>query len=98
MRQKKQLLERFTQRLDIPRESLPFGFGLSLSGQNALTVRGCRKILTYGRNCIRLSLGKTVLAVGGTELICTVFEAGNVTVEGHILALTFEEKGDGDAT
>ena len=61
MRKKKELLARIGERLDIPREALPGGFGLTLSGQNELTVRGCRRILHYGEDCIRLSLGKTVL-------------------------------------
>lgn len=91
MRRKRELIASFSQRLDIPREALPFGFGLSLSGQNALTVRGCTGILTYGEQCIRLSLGKVALSVLGEHLLCTVFEAGSVTVEGHIRTISFEE-------
>ncbi|MBQ8357932.1 MAG: YabP/YqfC family sporulation protein [Clostridia bacterium] len=92
MRRRKEFLARFGERLDIPREALPGGFGLSLSGQNELTVRGCRRILSYGSECIRLSLGRTALSVTGERLLCTVFEAGNVTVEGRICAIAFEEE------
>ena len=93
MRRKKGFLASFGERLDIPCEALPGGFGLSLSGQNELTVRGCRKILSYGAERICLSLGKTVLFIEGEGLLCTVFEAGSVTVQGWICKIVFD-KGD----
>ena len=98
MRQKRELLAGLSKRLDIPREALPFGFGLTLSGQSTLTVQGCRSILTYGRDLVRLSLGKTVLSIGGDGLLCTAFEAGNITVEGQITTLCFEKGGHFDET
>lgn len=91
MRRKKELLTQISQRLDIPREALPFGFGMTLSGQESLTVRGCNGILSYEKSCVRLSLGKVALDITGKGLICTAFEAGNMTVEGHIRAISFEE-------
>ena len=91
MRQKKAFFARFSERLDIPREALPGGFGLSMSGQNELTARGCRKILSYGADRIVLCLGGVVLSVEGEGLLCTVFEAGNVTVQGLILRIGFDE-------
>ena len=94
MRRKKGFLARFGERLDIPREALPGGFGLSMSGQNELTVRGCRRILSYGADRIALSLGRVVLSIRGTELLCTVFEAGSVTVQGQIAQVSFEERSN----
>ena len=98
MQRKKELFARISRRLDIPREALPGGFGMSLAGQRELTVRGCRRILSYGAECIRLSLGKTAVAICGESLLCTVFEAGSVTVEGRILSISFEEGGERHAT
>ncbi len=92
MRRKKELLAGLSRRLDIPREAFPFGFGLSLSGQETLKVHGCCRILTYGEDRICLSLGKRVLAIEGKGLLCTAFEAGSVTVEGYVCTLSFEEK------
>jgi sporulation protein YqfC len=92
MRRKKEFFTRFGERLDIPREVLPGGFGLSMSGQNELTVRGCRQILSYAADCILLSLGKIALRVEGEDLLCTVFEAGNVTVQGLICRVSFDER------
>jgi hypothetical protein len=92
MRRKWELLAGISRRLDIPREALPFGFGLSLSGREALRVQGCRRILACGRERICLSLGRTVLSVTGRDLICTAFEGESITVEGRISALAFEER------
>ncbi|MBQ9098131.1 MAG: YabP/YqfC family sporulation protein [Clostridia bacterium] len=92
MRQKKDWMRRIRQRLDIPCEALPGGFSLYLSGQNELTVKGCRRILSYGRERICLALGKTVLCVMGSDLLCTAFCAGSVTVEGTVTGLYLGEE------
>ena len=96
MRRGRELFARTLARLDIPREVLPGGFGLSMSGRGELTVRGCRRILAYAPDCIRLSMGKHTLTVQGESLLCTVFEAGCITIEGCISALVFRE-GKSDA-
>lgn len=96
MRKKEDWFTRLGRQLDLPGEALPGGFGLTLSGTEQLTVRGCRRILTYGPECIRFSLGRQVLAIRGLRLLCTVFEAGSVTVEGRIDVIAFENNVKGD--
>jgi sporulation protein YqfC len=91
MRKRKDFFARFGERLDIPREALPGGFGLSLSGQNELSVRGCHRILEYGDACIRLLLDKLSLRVEGEKLLCTVFVGDQLVIRGRITALRFEE-------
>ncbi len=86
---------RLAARLDIPRELLPGGFGLSLAGDSELTVRGCKRILSYGEARIALAVGDTVLTVTGAELYCSAFSGGAVTVTGRITGLLLG--GDGDA-
>lgn len=97
MREKKEdWITRLGRHLDLPGEALPGGFGLTLSGTGQMTLRGCRRILTYGPECIRFSLGRQALAVRGARLLCTVFEAGSVTVEGRIDTIAFEaNEGEG---
>ena len=91
MRAKKDLLARFGERLDIPREALPGGFGAMLAGENELTVRGCRRIIRYGVTEIALGVGKTALTVRGERLLCAAFGAGCVTVTGRIVSLALGE-------
>lgn len=91
MLKKRDFLTRFAAKLDLPREALPGSFGLTLSGQSELTVRGCKKILAYESDVICLAVGKTSLVVGGRDLFCTAFGSGSVTVTGEILSLLFTE-------
>ena len=92
MQKKRDLLSRIGASLDIPREALPGGFGITMSGRCELCVRGGRKILSYGEENIRLLLGKTILSIKGEGLLCTVFAAENMTVCGKICAVEFEER------
>lgn len=93
MTKKQDFLTRFGTKLDIPREALPGSFGLTLSGQNELTVRGCRRILRYGTTEICLLVGAVSLSIAGQNLICSAFQAGGVTITGKIECLTFAEAG-----
>jgi len=92
MPRSRDLLSNFSKRLDIPREALPGGFGLTLSGESELTVRGCKRILSYGSELICLRVGKTRLFVRGKGLFCTSFGAGCVTVSGRIMSLALGEE------
>ena len=94
MRQNKDFFSRFGEKLDIPREVLPHGFSLSLSGQEELTVQGCRRILTYEKELISLRVGKSTLHIAGDHLLCVAFGAGSVTVRGCIRELRFEKESE----
>ena len=85
---------RLAARLDIPRELLPGGFGLSLAGDRELTVRGCRRILSYEEARIALAVGGTVLTVTGAALYCSAFSGGAVTITGRITGLLLGGGGD----
>ena len=87
MTEKRDLGARLAARLNIPLEALPSGFGLSMIGDGELTVRGCKRILSYGETCISLAVGKRVLTVMGTALFCTAFSGGAVTIRGRISGL-----------
>ena len=92
MPKKGDFLTRFGERLDIPREALPGGFGVTLSGQNELVVRGCKKILSYGEEKIELALGWLKLVIEGEGLLCSAFGGGAVTVTGKVVVLRLEER------
>ena len=91
MRKKRGLWAALTDGVSIPREALPGGFALALSGQRELTVRGCRRILHYSEEEICLRVGGTVLRILGRELFCASLCSGGVTVRGWISALCFAE-------
>ena len=91
MTKKRDLLGRLAAGLDIPREALPGGFLMTLSGQEELVVHGCRRILRYGQEEMALLLTEKCLCVRGKGLTCTAFGAGAVTVRGVIFSVCFEE-------
>ena len=95
MRKRGGMIGRIGAMMDIPPEILPGGFLLTLSGKGELTVCGCKGILAYSEEEMRISLGRVCLLVGGEQLFCTAFGAGSVTVTGNIRLLSLE--GDKDA-
>ncbi len=90
MRRGRDFIEALSEKLDIPRESLPGGFALALSGEREMTVWGCRRILSYDEGEIAVLVGKRTLHVKGKSLFCSAFGEGAVTVTGEIDTLFFE--------
>ncbi len=89
MRRGRDFMDALSEKLDIPREALPHGFALALSGQRELTLWGCQHILSYCAEEILLSVGTRTLCVQGRGLLCAAFGAGAVTVTGEIATLAF---------
>ena len=65
-----------------------------LYGNQSATVRGCRRILFYSPEKIRLALRERELDLCGRELRCVSFAGGTVCVEGTIEAVTLSETGE----
>ena len=93
MSEKRDLLTRFGARLDLPREALPGGFSILLSGQGELLVRGRARILSYKENEIKLLLEKRKLRVLGKRLFCASFEKENMRIIGTVTGVIFETEG-----
>lgn len=91
MRERKDFFTRIGEKLDIPREGLPGGFSVFLVGEGEAVVRGCRKILCYEANLISLSVGRKILMIRGSDLFCSTYGEGAVTVVGRIAGISLEE-------
>lgn len=74
---------------------LPTGETAVLYGDRRITVQGCRKILTYSTSEIRLQLKNCILAVRGSELICSCFSGGCTTLQGKILCVEYQKNRGG---
>ena len=94
--EKMSLGERLTKALDIPPDVLPASSSLNLRGRNALTVSGCKKIVSYSPENIRLDLGESILSITGKRLICSSYHTDATGVEGLIVSIAFENKGEGE--
>lgn len=90
MRKHRDLLGALGEKMDIPREALPGGYALAMSGERELTLWGCTRILSYGEQEVVLRMGRRTLRIGGMGLLCSAFGAGSVTVTGEIRTLCFE--------
>ena len=93
MSEKKDFLARFGARLDLPREALPGGFSLLLSGQGEICVRGRARILSYKEDEILLFLEKRRVRVVGKKLLCASFEKENMRIIGTVTGVNFETEG-----
>ena len=78
--------------LDFPPDVWEGGLRMELRGRNALTVCGCRRILAYHPEEIRLAVKNAVLCVKGERLICTSYLAGAVGIDGLINAMIFDSE------
>lgn len=73
---------------------LPTGEMAVLYGDRRITVQGCKKILAYSPMEIRLQLKNSILAVRGSGLICSCFSGGCTTLQGQILCVEYQKKGE----
>ncbi len=90
MSEKKDFLARFGARLDLPREALPGGFSLLLSGQEEFSARGRVRILSYKEDEILLLIEKKRVRVMGKQLFCASFEKENIRIIGTVTGVIFE--------
>ncbi len=91
MKEKEKLGKRLRRALEID-EVLGESDTLELRGMEELTVHGCRRILHYGEEEIRLSMKKYILSIVGEGLYCASFYNGAVRVSGRIKSLEFDER------
>ncbi len=81
-------MERLGSKLDIPPDVVS-GIHIEMRGRNNLTVRGCRKILRYTTEEVRLRLHGVTLQVTGSRLYCTAYHSGAVEIDGLIDSINF---------
>ena len=66
---------------------------LSLRERTALSVTGVLEVISFDENCVVLKTALGILAVQGQQLQLKTLspEGGNVTVQGDIAAISYEE-------
>ncbi len=89
MAERRPVPEWLAVKLDVPSDILSGGLRIELRGRHTLLVHGCRKILQYTSEEMRLAMRGCVLCVTGERLICHTYLAGAVGVEGKINGICF---------
>lgn len=81
--------DRIKSLADIPGE-LGNGFYLQMRGEHQLIVSGCRKILEYSPQRIRLAIKGFSLVICGEGLVCSSYFERAVGIEGIICCISLD--------
>ncbi len=77
------------QRPSPPGFSMIQGTFIELNGNRELSVDGCRGILDYDMNLIKINCGKMVLKITGRNMTIRCMSQESVLVDGFILSVEF---------
>lgn len=83
------ILEKFSTHLDIPAGSMPNFVHIELDGNLSAIVDGCKGVLEYNENTIRLNTGRLIVRVCGNALTITSMQNGQAVITGCIAGLDF---------
>ena len=93
IKQKKESLgEKISRGLDIPPDVMPGSSLVSIRGRSSLSVSGSTSIIRYTPEEIILSMKRGALSVKGTSLMCISYNSSEVSIEGKINSVSFEEE------
>ena len=88
--------ERLSRLLGIPSDAIGAdGFMAEWRGRGSVTVRGCRKILSYEMTEIRLRTRDGDVTVTGNGLTCFSYFYGAIGIEGRIDSVSLCGASDG---
>ncbi len=62
---------------------------IEMLSNREIIVDGCRGVVEYGENDIRLSLGDTVMKISGDKLVITSFDGSIAIINGKISDISF---------
>ena len=85
------LSRRIERALEMPTGTLRPALTMELYGNREAVVEGCRRVLRYDADCIRLDTVEGVVRFAGEDLRVTCFAGGTATVSGRMVTLGFEE-------
>lgn len=88
---KRNFRQKLCASLDIEPDVLPHGSLVEIRGRERVRISGCGRILNYTQEQIRVALHKGAVCVSGEELLCSSFCRGELSVEGRIDGVCFEE-------
>jgi len=81
-------IEHIESKLDIPGDIIN-GIHIDIRGRNNITIRGCKKILLYTENELRIKLDGEVVCVRGEKLYCTAYHSCAIEIDGYIYDVRF---------
>ena len=86
--------ERFCRRFDLPADIASGGLTLELRGRSNLLLCGCREILAYSPERIRLRLSRGQIEIWGRSLVMTAYYEGQTGIDGEIYGINLCPDGE----
>ncbi|MBR5245775.1 MAG: YabP/YqfC family sporulation protein [Clostridia bacterium] len=62
---------------------------IEMSGNREIVIDGCKGVVEYGENLIKLNLGERVLTLSGSDLVINSFDSGIAVINGQIGDISF---------
>ena len=84
MREKHSVIRRVADRFGAPLSDMTV-----LYGDRSASVRGCRGVLYYSPERVRLAVRGKRIEICGRDLRCVSFAGGSVRVEGTVCSVAF---------
>lgn len=83
------LLEKIYLKLDIPPDIIS-DMLIEIRGRTNARIHGCKEILVYTTDNVKLQLSECILQVIGKELYCTSYGSGTIEIDGMISSVELD--------
>ncbi len=87
--EKKQKLNFIIDRNEIFNSDITSGIHIEIFSNKNAIVEGCKSIIDYGENYIKLKIKKGFLTLSGSEFIISSFEEEKIVIKGNISSIEF---------
>ena len=84
-------LQKLYSKLDIPPDIIN-GIFVEIRGKSSVCIHGCRDILLYTPNEVKVKMSGCILSIKGGDLYCNAYHSGSAEIDGVINSVSFEEK------
>lgn len=81
--------ERIGEELDLPKIVMPDVAHIELSGNREAIIDGCKGVLDYDDQSIRLNTGRTIVRFTGSDLTMRALTLEQAVISGTILSIDF---------
>ena len=79
------------EKFDLPTDILS-SLSMEITGNAEAVIRGCRSILIYTEELIRLETKEKDIVIEGEKLCCPAYGGGSVVISGRFKHISYEEK------
>ena len=83
------LIEYLSVKAELSSDALAGEVRIELRGRSSLFLGGCKKILKYSPEEMIIEGKGDTIKIKGERLVCTSYHAGNISVDGSIISVSF---------